>query len=126
MSTGSSMELHTVQKLVEPTGPGEDYFVSPDKLVRGNPKQTLWTQYTDASGKFFAGIWRSEPGMWKVSYTEEEYCHMHEGVSVITGAEGQALTVRAGDSLVIPRGFVGTWEVVERTTKRFVICEALD
>ncbi len=126
MSTGSPMELHTVQKLVEPTGPGEDYFVSPDKLVRGNPKQTLWTQYTDASGKFFAGIWRSEPGTWKVSYTEEEYCHMLEGVSVITGADSPALTVRAGDSFVIPRGFVGTWEVVDRTTKRFVLCEALD
>lgn len=47
-------------------------------------------------------------------------------IEVITGADDQALTVRAGDSFVIPRGFVGTWEVVDRTTKWFVICEALD
>ena len=47
-------------------------------------------------------------------------------IEVITGADSPALTVRAGDSFVIPRGFVGTWEVVDRTTKRFVICEALD
>jgi hypothetical protein len=32
--------------------------------------------------------------------------------------------VAAGESFVIPRGFVGTWEVVETTVKRFVIYEA--
>jgi uncharacterized cupin superfamily protein len=124
------MNTHTIgsplaRMLADPTSPGEDYFVSPDKLLSGNPKQTLWTQYSDATGKFFAGIWRSEAGKWKVSYSEEEYCQMIEGVSVITGADGQVLTVRAGDSFVIPRGFVGTWEVVDSTTKRFVIYEAL-
>lgn len=111
--------------IADPADPGEDHFVSPEKLLGGHPKQTLWTKHTDAAGKFFAGIWRSEPGKWKVSCTEEEYCQMIEGVSVITGADGQALTVRAGDSFVIPRGFVGAWEVVERSTKRFVIYEAL-
>lgn len=117
------MESLMAQKLVDPTGPGEVYFLSPDKLIAGNPEQTLWTQYTDVSGKFFTGIWRSEPGKWQVAYTEEEYCQMVEGVSIITSADGQTLTVRAGDSFVIPRGFVGTWEVIERTTKRFVIYE---
>ncbi|OYU00687.1 MAG: transcriptional regulator [Burkholderiales bacterium PBB1] len=111
------------QKLAPPSDPGEEYFVSPEKLVSGNPRQTLWMQYSDPSGKFFTGIWRSEPGEWRVSYTEEEYCQMIEGVSRITGADGQTITVRAGDSFVIPSGFVGTWEVIDRTTKRFVICE---
>lgn len=40
-----------------------------------------------------------------------------------TDAQGQASTVAAGESFVIPRGFTGTWEVVETTTKRFVIYE---
>ena len=112
------------RQLGAPTEAGEEYFLPAEKLISGNPKQTLWTQYTDASEKFFAGVWRSEPGKWMISYTEEEFCHMLEGVSVIESNEGQVLTVRAGDSFVIARGFVGTWEVVERTTKRFVIYEA--
>jgi uncharacterized cupin superfamily protein len=33
------------------------------------------------------------------------------------------VTVVAGDSFVIPRGFVGTWEVVDRTRKEFAIYE---
>ena len=104
--------------------PGEPYHLAADKLVAGNPLQTVWMHYTDASRQFLVGLWRSEPGKWKVHYTEEEYCHLLEGVSVIEDTAGHAVTVKAGDSFVVPRGFVGTWEVVQRTTKRFVIFEA--
>jgi uncharacterized protein len=61
-------------------------FVAGDKLLAGNPQQTLWVHCTDV--------------------------------------EGRATTVTAGESFVMPRGFTGTWEVVETTTKRFVIYEA--
>jgi len=101
----------------------EEYFLPGDKLIAGNPKQCVWKHYADASGKFFAGIWGSEVGKWRVAYTEEEYCQVLEGVSVITDGHGTAVTVRAGEEFVIPAGFVGTWEVVEPTRKRFVIYE---
>jgi uncharacterized cupin superfamily protein len=107
-----------------PTGPGESYRVAPDKLMEGDPLQTVWTDHTDATGTFFAGFWRSEPGTWRVAYTEEEFCQLLEGVSVLSADDGTVLTVRAGDCFVVPRGFVGTWRVVEPTTKRFVIHEA--
>ncbi len=81
-------------------------------------------QYTDPSGKYCAGLWASEVGKWRIAYTEEEYCRMLDGVSVITDEQGIAVTVRPGDEFVIPRGFAGTWEVVEPTRKRFVIYEA--
>lgn len=116
--------LSKALKLDEATDPGEEYFLAAEKLVQGNPKQTIWSQYTDRTEKFFTGIWRSEPGKWKVTYTEEEFCYLLEGTSILTSTDGQALTVKAGDSFVIPRGFMGTWEVIDRTTKRFVIYEA--
>jgi uncharacterized cupin superfamily protein len=102
---------------------GEEYFLPAEKLLQGNPKQTVWLHYTDGSGKFMAGIWHSERGCWKIRYTEEEYCQVLEGVSVITDQAGTALTVQAGAEFVIPSGFVGTWEVLEPTRKRFVIYE---
>ena len=112
-----------MQKLSEPDGPGDSYFVAADKRLVGNPRQTVWIQYTDPSRAFTVGLWRSEPGKWKVAYTEEEYCQMLEGSSRIEAVDGSSMTVRSGDSFVIPRVFVGTWEVVEETTKRFVIYE---
>jgi uncharacterized cupin superfamily protein len=48
---------------------------------------------------------------------------MLEGKSILTSEAGAVLTLVAGDEFVVPRGFVGTWEVVETTTKRFVIYE---
>ncbi|MEO7774933.1 MAG: cupin domain-containing protein [Steroidobacteraceae bacterium] len=102
---------------------GEDYFVAAEKLLTGNPRQTAWIHYTDSSGRFSAGYWRSEPGKWRVSYSEEEFCQILEGVSILTDVAGTAVTVSSGDSFVVPGGFSGTWEVVETTRKLFVISE---
>jgi uncharacterized cupin superfamily protein len=101
----------------------EHYHLPAEKLVAGNPRQTVWMHYTDPSKKFFVGEWHSEVGTWRIAYTEEEYCRMLEGESVITDAQGHAVTLRAGDAFVVPRGFVGTWEVVVPTRKTFVIYE---
>lgn len=103
--------------------PGETYRLPAEKLIRGNPLQTVWNHYTSADGKFSTGIWRSEPGKWNIRYTEEEYCLLLEGRSVITDAAGNAITVGAGEGIVIPRGFTGTWEVLETTRKVYVIYE---
>lgn len=112
-----------VQLLAPPDGDGEDYFLPAEKLIAGNPKQTVWQQYSDTSGKFFAGAWQSGVGKWRVAYTEEEYCQILEGVSIITDTAGNSVTVRSGDRFVMPRGFAGTWEVLEPTKKLYVIYE---
>ncbi len=103
--------------------PAEDYYLGAEKLLTGNPKQTVWKQYEDPSGKFFAGLWASDIGKWRVSYTETEYCEILQGLSIITDAQGQATRVKPGDRFVLPRGFQGTWEVLEWTQKAYVIYE---
>src|SRR5215469_2525845 len=117
------MSPNSVHVLAPPEARGEEYFLPAEKLIDGNPRQTLWQQYSDASGKFFAGAWHSEVGKWQVAYTEEEYYQILQGISVITDSAGNALTVRPGDRFVIPRGFIGTWEVIEPTRKLYVIYE---
>ncbi|MGH8029112.1 MAG: cupin domain-containing protein [Arenimonas sp.] len=106
-----------------PVAPAEEYFVAPEKLIDGNPKQTVWIEYQDATGRFCAGLWSSEVGAWRIRYTEEEYCRILHGRSVITDEDGHFVTVCAGDEFTIPAGFVGTWRVLEPTLKRFVIHE---
>ncbi len=103
---------------------GEHYLPATEKIISGNPRQTLWMQYTDPTGQFCTGVWRSEPGKWRIHYTEEEFCQMISGVSILTSDAGETFTLREGDRFVVPKGFSGTWEVVETSTKRFVIFEA--
>ena len=90
-----------------------------DRLIAGDPVFSTWN-HTDQDGLYW-GIWQSTPGTWRVVYTEWEYCHIVSGLSVLTPENGPARTVRAGNSFIIPRGFIGTWEVVETTTKDYVI-----
>ncbi len=118
------MSVIQVHRFDAPCEPVETYFLPADKLVAGNPRQSLWKRHADASGQFFTGIWQSEPGKWRIAYTEEEYCQILAGHSIITDAQGSAVTVTPGDSFVIPKGFTGTWEVVELTRKIYVIYEA--
>jgi uncharacterized protein len=117
------MTTRTLRLLGEPSPAPEEYYLPEHRLIAGNPKQTLWMEYTDDSGQFFVGVWESEIGKWSVSYTEEEYFQVLEGRSVITAEDGRALEVCSGESMVIPRGFKGTWEVIEPTRKTFVIYE---
>lgn len=98
--------------------------VPANKRVAGDPEQRLWSEYIDPSGKFFVGVWESDPGTWRVQYTEEEYCRILEGHSILTASDGTVTPVGPGDEFVIPRGFVGTWQVVEKTRKTYVIYES--
>jgi uncharacterized cupin superfamily protein len=101
-----------------------EYLPSPEKIISGRPLQRIWSQYTDSTEKFSVGVWECEPGSWRIHYTEEEYCRILVGRSLLTNADGFVREVAAGDEFVIPRDFKGIWEVVERTRKTYVICEA--
>lgn len=113
--------LHRLHPPTPTEAAPQTYFLPADRLISGNPQQRLWPQYEDQRGHFMAGVWASEVGCWRVQYTEEEFCQILEGHSILTDAQGQQTTLRAGDSFVIPRGFAGSWEVVEPTRKIYVI-----
>ena len=95
-----------------------------EKCVRGQPLQRTWHHFTSRDEKFFAGIWEAEAGCWKVSYTENEFCQILEGHSILRDSVGNERTLQAGDNFVIPAGFSGEWEVIETTRKMYVIYEA--
>ena len=94
-----------------------------DRCSAGLPSSTARNYFSDSGGRFFAGVWESTPGRWRVRYTENEFCHITRGRVRIADAGGRQWTFKAGDSFVIPAGFAGTWEVIEPTAKLYVIYE---
>jgi uncharacterized cupin superfamily protein len=91
----------------------------PAKLVSGDPVFTTWN-LEEADG-LYCGIWQSTPGKWRIAYDEWEYCRILSGISIITDASGTETRLTAGDSFILRPGFSGTWEVLETTTKDYVI-----
>lgn len=92
-----------------------------DKCVVGRPLQRTWHHFTSDDEKFFAGLWEAEPGCWRINYTENEFCQILSGRSILRDADGKERTVTAGDNFTIPAGFVGEWQVIETTKKIYVI-----
>ncbi|WP_312793828.1 cupin domain-containing protein [Tianweitania sp.] len=93
---------------------------APDRIISGQPTFRTWNAEETAEG-LCAGIWEATPGKWRIVYDEWEFCHILSGLSVITEDDGQARTVKPGDSFVLKPGFKGTWEVLETTRKEYVI-----
>jgi uncharacterized protein len=91
----------------------------PSKVILGNPVFTTWN--VEERDGLFSGIWQSTLGKWRIAYAEWEYCRILSGTSILTGADGVAHIVKVGDSFLMRPGFEGTWEVVETTTKDYVI-----
>jgi len=91
----------------------------PARVLSGDPVFTTWN--LEEAGGLYAGIWACTPGKWRISYEEWEYCRILEGRCVVTGDDGSVLEAGPGDSFVLRPGFEGTWEVIERVVKEYVI-----
>lgn len=107
------------------TAPAETTVAKPpaDRVLAGSPEHTARNYFSDSGGRFFAGVWESTPGRWRVRYTENEFCHITRGSVRIADAGGRQWSFKVGDSFVIPAGFSGWWEVLEPTSKLYVIYE---
>jgi uncharacterized cupin superfamily protein len=107
------------------TGAAETTHSKPpaERLLAGDPAQVARNYFSDSSGRFFAGVWESTPGKWRVRYSENEFCHLTRGRIRIQHESGRSWTFGVGASFVIPAGFSGVWEVIEPTSKLYVIYE---
>ncbi len=96
-----------------------------ERMVSGAPcHTTIWNHYTDPTEQFFAGIWASDSGAIKVSYTEEELCVLLEGRIRLIDSSGTAREFGPGAAFVIPAGFEGVWETLEPVKKIYCIWQA--
>jgi uncharacterized cupin superfamily protein len=114
-----------VLKIDEFTGSEEPLELDPTRLAPGSrmPTQHVRNLFTDATGRFFGGIWRSSQGAWRVSYTENELCVLTEGKVRVSDDSGRSWTFGPGDCFVMPAGFHGLWEVLEPARKFYAIYE---
>lgn len=93
----------------------------PDRVVEGDPHHQTQLRFESPDGVMMAGTWTSTPGKWRAFTDRDEFCYILEGHCRLIDEDGMARTFRGGDAFLIPNGFRGYWEVIETTTKLFVI-----
>lgn len=89
--------------------------------LSGSYKTRTWNHWTGENNRLYCGIWECTPGVVPIDYKEWEFCHFISGKAILTREDGKKWTVKAGDAFIIPSGFKGTWETVEKIRKHYVI-----
>ena len=72
--------MPTASRLIKltarPAGPPATDHPRPERLLRGNPLRETWNLVEERSpaGQVFCGVWRCEPGHWRIAMgpTERE------------------------------------------------------
>lgn len=93
----------------------------PDRVVEGNPHHKTEMHFESPDKALIAGQWTSTPGKWHAFIDRDEYCYIVSGHVRLISEDGTTQTFKTGDSFLIPNGFRGYWDVIETTTKHFVI-----
>ncbi|TVO57098.1 cupin domain-containing protein [Denitromonas halophila] len=93
----------------------------PDRVVEGDPQHSNQQHFESTDGALIAGTWTSTPGRWHAFTDRDEFCVILAGHCRLIADDGTAKTFMAGDAFMIPNGFRGYWDVIETTTKHYVI-----
>lgn len=99
---------------------GIDLGALTDKPTTLNPGQQegATTLYTTPDGKLEIGVWECTPGKFTADRSgAAEFCHFLSGKIIMTHVDGTKAELGAGDAIMLPRGWKGTWEIVEHTRK---------
>ncbi|WP_273421949.1 cupin domain-containing protein [Curvibacter lanceolatus] len=128
MSTPAPSPVQTTGYTLESAGAPELSRPRPERLEVGNPLRETWTAVTAPVGQATAlssGLWRCEPGRWRIEFgpAQQEVFTVLSGRCRVHDQNGAWREAGPGDSLHIPAGFRGAFEVLETVTKAWVILD---
>ncbi|MEY8830757.1 cupin domain-containing protein [Sedimentitalea sp. XS_ASV28] len=96
--------------------------VPPETVIDGTPQEQGTVISDSGDGKFVVGIWESTPYAEAFdSYPGDEFCQVLSGKVALTDEDGNVSTFSAGDSYFVPKGFKGTFRVVETMRKYYAL-----
>ena len=84
------------------------------------PRMGIRELVTAQGGKVAAGLWECSEGTYRMEKDCDEMCYILEGHWIITGDDGQAVEVRAGDAVFLPLGFKGESKILEKVKKVYM------
>ena len=115
--------MTAIVKFDKPSTPPDIDHPREERREIGAPERRTWVLYESAPAGLVAGIWECEVGRWRIQMdpTEHEYMVVLAGRCRLHATDGTYTEAGAGEALVIPAGFAGSFEVLETLRKHFVI-----
>ncbi|MEM6679204.1 MAG: cupin domain-containing protein [Pseudomonadota bacterium] len=120
-TTGIQRVMHSDR---QGTGLEDWEAMDPDSLESGAPVQRGAFCDEDEATGYSAGVWDCTPFVdAKGPYPVDEFMLLLEGTIEMRLPEGGAVTVKAGEAFVIPKGFECQWAQPEYVRKVFMIVD---
>ncbi len=91
-------------------------------ILSGQPQEIHRNLFDGDYGRFKSGVWQCTPGVVAMKdWPYHEFCVLLSGRVIITPEGGVPREYKAGDALVLPMGFTGTWEILETVRKYYAV-----
>ncbi|WP_247894213.1 cupin domain-containing protein [Azospirillum sp. B510] len=91
-------------------------------ILSGQPMEINRNLFQGDLGRFRSGVWQCTPGLVRMTdWPYHEFCLLLSGRVIITPQGGAPREYKAGDALVLPMGFTGTWEILETVRKYYAV-----
>ncbi|WP_153162903.1 cupin domain-containing protein [Zoogloea sp. 1C4] len=95
------------------------------RAIGSPPLRLTAERYAAEDGALSIGDWTCEPGAWRIAFHpgRHEFFQVTSGRLRIVDTAGNAREFGPGEAGIIPAGFIGTFEVIERVEKRYVMLD---
>ena len=96
-------------------------FIAPEDILEGSHRPRGESLY---SGKeLIVEIFEDDPATLAIAepFPVDEYVMVMSGKLILTDADGQVQEFVAGDSLMVPKGFTGTWQMLGNYRELIVV-----
>ncbi len=109
------------EKLAGINLPVEEPFMAPVVVVEGNHRPR--GEVLHYGEQLITEIYEDDALTWRIDepVIYDEFVLVLSGKLILTGTDGVSLEFVAGDSLVVPNGFAGTWQMLGNYRELIVI-----
>jgi len=100
------------EKLAGINLPAEEPFIAPEDLIEGSHEPRGEVLFYGE--QLIAEVYQDNAATFDYSdpFTFDEFVLILSGKLILTGPDGVSQEYVAGDTLVVPKGFTGTWKMV--------------
>ncbi len=101
--------------------PVEEPFMAPEDVVEGNHRPR--GEVLHYGEQLITEIYEDDALTWRIDepVIYDEFVLVLSGKLILTGTDGVSQEFVAGDSLVVPKGFAGTWQMLGNYRELIVI-----
>ncbi len=101
--------------------PAEETFMAPEDVVEGNHRPR--GKVLHYGEQLITEIYEDDALTWRIDepVIYDEFVLVLSGKLILTGTDGVSQEFVAGDSLVVPKGFAGTWQMLGNYRELIVI-----